>query len=58
MFARRRKRNVSSAASRGKKKPWNIVLTGRHGDAAEYRGLARGWGGGQGGQTMRLDMGI
>lgn len=49
---------MSSAASRGKKKPWNIVLTGRHGDAAEYRGLARGWGGGQGGQTMRLDMGI
>lgn len=29
----------------GKKSSWNIVLTCRPGDAAEYRGLARGWGG-------------
>lgn len=38
VFARRRKRNVSSAASQGEKNPWNIVLTGRPRDASEYRG--------------------
>lgn len=35
---------MGSAASQGAKFPLEYLLTGRPGDAAEHRGLVRGWG--------------